>query len=89
MNEHYDKARITSAGEKALVALNHGKSGCNLNEVRAARYFQKVADCKTVVEPPSLPSTSASAKNNILRIHHQVKLWKVNTLPPEEGWKTM
>ena len=89
MNEHYDKATITSAGEKALVTLNPGKSGYNLNEVRVARYFQKVADSKTVVEPPSLPSTSASAKNNILRIHHQVKLWKVNTLPPEEGWKTM
>ena len=89
MNEHYDNATLTSAGEKALVTLNPGKSGYNLNEVRVARYFQKIADSKTVVEPPSLLLTSASAKIDILRIYHQVKLCKVNILPPEEGWKTM
>jgi hypothetical protein len=79
-----DQQSIISAGEKALVTVCHGNEGETLNTLRVRRFTQKVAESRSVVEPASLPPTSASARYHILRVYHQVQSWKGEALPPEE-----
>ena len=88
--EGCDSTDIAKAGERALVNLYGGKDGVSLNELRYARFCQKVATSTKPVEVRTLPPTSAAAKHHSLRVYYQVQEWKATSsvLNPEEwGWQ--
>ena len=66
--------KIISKGEKALVCLNNGKQGVNLDTLRYRRFCEKVATSVSSVQVQSLPPTSAAAKYHSLRVYLQVQV---------------
>ena len=82
------KDDVIAAGEKALVCVYNGSSAESLDSLRYTRYCQKVATGNTVVQPESLPPTSAAASYHSLRVYLQVQEWKGIQLQPQEwGWE--
>lgn len=82
------KDNIISAGEAALVCLYNGKSHQSINDLRYEKFCKKSATNTIVVQPKSIPPTSAAAKYHSLRVYHQVQEWLGVELRPEDwGWK--
>ena len=87
-NSGTSKADIISAGEAALVCLYGGKLHQSINALRYEKFCTKSARSTTVVQPSSIPPTSAAAKFHSLRVYQQVQRWLGVELPPEDwGWK--
>ena len=78
---------ITTAGENVLVSLYSGKPGETLNVLRYKKFFEKVANRSSHVQPQSLPPTSTAAKYHSFCVHCQIQQWMGRNVSPEEwGW---
>ena len=76
-----------TAGENALVCLYNGQAGETLDILRLQRFCQKVSTSAVRVEPRTLPTTSASAKQHCLRVYVQVQQWQgVDMDANGSGW---
>jgi hypothetical protein len=88
-----DKTRreVIAAGEKAFLSLyNSGNEDVTLNSLRYTLFCKKVSIGLSVLQPESLPPTSAAAAFHSMRAYFQVQqLIKGNDslLPLEWGWE--
>ena len=83
---------VTKGGEIATVSLFNGKVQDNVNKLRVRKFHEKTASSTAMVQPQTLPPTSAATKYHSLRVYHQVQVWKGNevAVPPEQwGWKVV
>ena len=83
---------VTKGGEIATVSLFNGKVQDNVNKLRLRKFHEKTASSTAMVQPQTLPPTSAATKYHSLRVYHQVQVWKGNevAVPPEQwGWKVV
>ena len=78
------KVEVIMAGEKALLCLYNCKSDESLNSLRYTNFCQKVATGTTLVQPESLPPTSAATGYHSLRVYFQIQQWKGVPLEPDE-----
>ena len=76
-------------GEAILLLLLGSKNEKTLDELRARKYFDKLASqTKTAVEPENLGPTTDAAHQHILRMYRQIEEWKGNHLNEEKyGFK--
>ena len=89
-SRHSTVSDVVSAGEKALVSLFGGKPGVGLNALRYQRYFEKLANKTSHIEPQNLPPTAAAARFHSLRVYLQVKQWQgegAGMSMEDWGWK--
>ena len=84
------KDEVIMAGEKALLCLYNCRSDESLDSLRYTKFCQKVATGTTLVQPESLPPTSAATGYHSLRVYFQIQQCKGVPLEPEDwGWKLM
>jgi len=83
------KEEIALAGETALVCLYDCNSPDeSLDLLHYTKICKKVAKGTTLVQPESLPPTSAAATYHSQRVYFQIQQWKGIPLKPEDwGWK--
>jgi hypothetical protein len=87
-NPESTPTEIAAAGENAMVCLYKGKSSDILDNLRFARFQEKVAVSKTSLHPRVLPPTSSATMYHSLCVFHQVQEWKGHKLDPLKfGWK--
>ena len=89
-NPNSTLSQVEQAGEAALVAIYNGKTEDTLNGLRHKRYCDKVATSLALVDPKTLPPTSAAAKYHSKRVFLQINQWKdseCDMIPDEWGWK--
>lgn len=80
---------IIESGNRAIVMLYNGKVGQSLNELRYARFAEKVCTAKAVVDVQTLPMTESAAYYHLLRVYLQTQIWLGNEHldPTIYGWK--
>ena len=81
---------VVDGGEAALVCLHSGKDGDNLNDLRYAKFCDKVATNKVHIRPQTLPPTSVAARYHNMRVYLQVqqRLGVCNMKETDWGWMT-
>ena len=83
------KEDIIVAGERALVSLYGGAKEEGLDILRYRRFCDKISKCTSLVEPRTLPPTSAAAMYHSLRVYYHVMYWKGkgdSMKPGKWGW---
>lgn len=83
---------IVEAGNRAIVMLYNGKVGHSLNELRYARFADKVSTSKSVVDVQTMPVTESAAYYHLLRVYLQTQIWLGNEQhldPTQYGWKNV
>ncbi len=80
---------IVEAGNRAIVMLYNGKIGQSLNDLRYARFADKVSTGKSVVDVQTLPMTESAAHYHLLRVYLQTQIWLGHEHPDplQYGWK--
>ena len=69
------KDDVVSADDKALLSLYGEQPGEGLNDLHYRKLLDKAAKSLSLVEPQSLPPTSAAGKYHSLGVYHQVIQW--------------
>ena len=80
---------VVDAGETALVCLHSGKEGDNLDDLRYAKFCDKVATNKVHIRPQTLFPTSAAARYHSMRVYLQVQQWLGVCNMKETDWGLM
>lgn len=73
-----------------MISLYGGESSDSIDDLRARKFFTKVASSKISVKVQSLPPTSAATSYHSLRVYLQVQQWigKGNDKNPTDwGWQ--
>ena len=85
--ENVGKGIIISAGEKAVVSPYGGEKDESLDMLRNRRFFDKVTQKSSPVEPQTLPPTTTAAKFHSLQVFYQMMQWKGGSecMDPKEG----
>lgn len=78
---------VVQAGEEMFLMVYQAlPSEHDLDHHRYRSFVKSTSKVKTNLA--SLPPTKTSARQHSLRVFHQVQMWLLNPLPPEEwGWK--
>ena len=90
MTDKEDTSNVIKAGERALLSLYNGHKNETLDELRLCKFHEKTTCSTVLVEPRTLPPTSAAAKYHSLRVYLQVQVWlgKGGDMSAEKwGWK--
>ena len=72
------------------MCLYSGKEGDNLDDLRYAKFCDKVATNKVRIRPQTLPPIAAAARYHSMRVYLQVQQWRgvCNMKETYWGWMT-